>query len=423
MQCWYPKPRHIKPLAQLLQPFKSPTSITQSRQRLAVPLVFPRTIQSSARIRHASIPTTGHVLSQLDTKDASPQQALYDLSLSLSRTPTNENTSVQYTMYNSTGAALSTTHATKSAIASKHGLSTRDLRTIDLPSAGFPHILIRQHALVVHLFNLRLLVQSDRVLVFHVAEMVGQERDTTSRVFLHDLEGKLRGDASLGVSLSLPYELRVVEAALAAVTSVLEAEYVLARRQVETAQANLHSRMAEQDGSYIHGELRSLLSLVRSLADLESRASSIRAAVQEVLAEDQDMADMHLSDKAAGRPHTRQDHQDVEYLFEAYYKASDAVAQDAAGLRAQVNQTDESIQSILNVRRNQIMVLEARIEIVMVGLAAATLVAGLYGMNVVNGFEESTWAFGVLTALCLVGTAGISRYGMRRLRSIQQVGL
>ena len=362
-------------------------------------------------------------MSKLDSKAESPQQNLYDLSLHLSRTPTNENTSVQYTLYNSTGAALSTTRATKAAIASKHGLSTRDLRTIDLPSSGFPHILIRQHALVVHLFNLRLLVQSDRVLVFHVAETVGMERDTTSRVFAHDLEGKLRGDAGLGVSLSLPYELRVVEAALAAVTAVLEAEYVLARRQVETAQRNLHERMSEKDGSYIHGELHSLLKLVRSLADLESRASNIRSAVQEVLAEDQDMADMHLSDRAAGRPHTRQDHQDVEYLFEAYYKASDAVAQDAAGLRAQVNQTDESIQSILNVRRNQIMVLEARIEIVMLGLAAATLVAGLYGMNVVNGFEESVWAFGVLTALCLVGTAAISRYGLRRLRSIQKVGL
>ncbi|KAK1140937.1 magnesium ion transporter [Aspergillus melleus] len=80
-----------------------------------------------------------------------------------------------------------------------------------------------------------------------------------------------------------------------------------------------------------------------------------------------------------------------------------------------------TIQSILDVRRDQTMVLEAEAEICMLGLAAATLMAGLYGMNVPNYCWEKSWAFGLLVSFCLVGTVGISRYGMRQLRRVQRV--
>ncbi|KAH8433676.1 magnesium ion transporter [Aspergillus melleus] len=81
-----------------------------------------------------------------------------------------------------------------------------------------------------------------------------------------------------------------------------------------------------------------------------------------------------------------------------------------------IQQTKATIQSILDVRRNQIMVLEAKVEICMLGLAAATLVAGLCGMNVPNYWEKKSWAFGLLVSFCLVGTVG-----MRQLRRVQRV--
>lgn len=333
---------------------------------------------------------------------------------------------MMYTLYNANGAAaVRSKKLSKSNIASSYGLSTRDLRTIDLPSHGIPHILIREDTMLIHMLNLRLLVQADQVLLFHHEETaaVDHEQDNTSRVFCHDLESKLRGDRGVGASANLPYELRVLEAALASVTSTLEAEYLLAKKRVSSSLQVLDLQMLDKEESLIHSEIRTLLDLMRKLAGIEQRARHVRSAVQEVLNDDQDMADMYLSDKQAGKPHAVRDHQEVEYLLEAYYKASDAVVQESAGLMGNIQQTEETIRSILDVRRNQIMVLEAKIEIIMVGLGASTLVAGLYGMNVINYFEESWWAFGMLVSFSIVGTALISRYGMRKLRNIQKMHL
>lgn len=323
-----------------------------------------------------------------------------------------------YTRYDDRGAAVPFSKLTKLDIVNKYGLSARDLRTLDVSSDGFPHILIRESTLLIHMFSLRLLVQADQMLLFHLEEVTPQEPGTISRVFRSDLEGKLRGDPGLGVSVGLPYELRVLEAALAAVTSTLEAEYVLAKRQVTRT-----LRMVDKEEGEIHSNLRTLLELVRELATIEKRARQVRSAVQDILNTDEDMAAMYLSDKQAGKPHKVDNHQDVEYLLEAYYKASDAVVQEAASLMGTINQTEETIQAILDVRRNQIMVLEAKIEILMLGMAVATLVAGWYGMNVINYFEESGPAFAGLVSFCLVAIAFISRYGLRQLRRIQKMHL
>ncbi|CAG9950452.1 unnamed protein product [Clonostachys rosea f. rosea IK726] len=256
------------------------------------------------------------------------------------------------------------------------------------------------------IFDLRLLIQADRVFLINIEETIGSETDNACRVFRHDLKSKLLGSRGSGVSIRLPYELRVVEAALASVTATLEAEYLLAKKKVSETLASL-----EKEEHPLNSELKTLLDLVRNLVGIEKRGKQVREVIQEVLNEDQDMADMHLSDKKNGLPHTAADHQDVEYLSRHTTRLAIAY----------IRQTEETIQSILNVRRNQIMVLEAKIEIVMVGLATATLVAGYYGMNVVNYLEESAWAFGLLCSSSIIGTGLIWRYGMKQLRLIQRV--
>ncbi|KAH6879465.1 hypothetical protein B0T10DRAFT_496480 [Thelonectria olida] len=357
-----------------------------------------------------------HTASKPDVNNQKAADHLYSLSIGLFPAPVNGNTDVHYTLYRPNGTAPLADKLTKHDIAKTYGLTPRDLRTFDLPSGGFPHILIREDTMLIHMFSLRLLVQADRVLLLSLEDTIEEQQDITSRVFQHKLETTMRGVHGVSAFVNLPYELRVLEAALSSVTSTLEAEYILTRQQVSESLDSL-----DKDENIIHSELRSMLDLMRNLARIEDHARHVRTAIQEVLNEDQDMADMHLTDKRAGKRHATQDHQDVEYLLEAYYKASDAVVQKAASLGRYTKQTEETIHSILNVRRNQILVLETKIEIIILGLAAATLLAGLYGMNVVNYFEESEYAFGILSSICVVGTALIGRYGMRQLRYIQKM--
>ncbi|KAG8409359.1 hypothetical protein J3459_017537 [Metarhizium acridum] len=156
---------------------------------------------------------------------ATAQKGLFDLAIDISRTPMNGNVEMQFTQFNPTGVATSKS-LTKVGIAHEYLLSARDLRIIDLPSNGFPHILIREDTLLMHLFDLRLLVQADKVLLFNVD---GVEDNTTRRVFAHDLEAKLHRPQAPYKRATEAFELRVVEVALASVTSTLEAEYLLVK--------------------------------------------------------------------------------------------------------------------------------------------------------------------------------------------------
>lgn len=385
----------------------------------------------------ASSSTIPNLENQSDIADQ-----VYDLSLQLSQRPMNGNTLMRYTLYSKHGLASHVGELPKLGIAEKYGLTTRDLRVFDLPSGGFPHILVRENTILIDLFDLRLLVQDDQTLLFHIAAdlsnpvphedpgennqwprtiMPGKSPSSISRVFSQNLEEKIRDGQGLHASVNQPYELRVMEAALASVTSVLEAEYLILEKKVSGALRLTNLNVPDREESLIHTELHMILDLTRKLAGIEQRARQVRNAIQEVLNEDEDMANMHLTDKRAGKPHKLHDHQDVEYLFEAYFKTSDSVVQEAASLIENIRRTEETIQSTLSVRRNQIMVLEAKIEIIMLALAWGTLVAGWYGMNVINYFEESSHAFAVLVSLSLTGIFACSWYGMRKLRHIYKL--
>jgi magnesium transporter len=347
---------------------------------------------------------------------AAERKELYDLSISISRTPMNGHVELAFTQFDATGAA-SPNSMTKVDIAHQYGLSARDLRIIDLSSSGFPHILIRDKTLLIHMFDLRLLVQADKVLLFHVP---GVEDDLTCRVFTHDLEAKLRKAPAPLKRTREAFELRVLELALASVASTLEAEYQLVKHEVSRELQSLDQQMAEKEGALVYSALRELLDISRKLARIERRARLVRNVIQEVLNDDADMAEMYLTDKQRGQRRLVHEHQEVEYLLESYFKANDAIAQEAAGLVENIQKTEETIKSILDVRRNQIMLLEAKVEIAMLSLASATLVAGWYGMNVVNYFENSALAFGVLVSASLAGSALIWRVVLRRLRLIQR---
>ncbi|CAG7930471.1 unnamed protein product [Penicillium olsonii] len=356
-----------------------------------------------------------HVMSETEmSQEASFNQKVFDLSLVLSRSRMNDATELRCMLLNVDGSVkYSDMKGTKAAVAKRYGLDGRDLRNVDLVSEGIPHILVRPSTIFISMFNLRLLVRSDEVLVF-----VLPIEDTDIKiqdVFLKDVQHRLQPTSSTGVLIQLPFELRVVDAALASVIAILEAEHVLIRREVEES---LRDSTRED---IVHSVLRGLQYHSKRLVAIEQRARQVRSALQELLGNDQDMATMYLSDSEAGQPHAIEDHQEVEYLAEAYYKNTDAIAESANALLGDVNRTTDTIQSILDVRRNQIMIFEAQLEICMLGFAVSTFVAGLFGMNVVNDFEESALAFGVLAGACVIGTALIARYGMWKLNKFRKL--
>ncbi|KAF3392781.1 Mitochondrial inner membrane magnesium transporter MRS2 [Penicillium rolfsii] len=340
-----------------------------------------------------------------------------DLSLKLSRGRLNGTTELTCTLVDADGAIeMPETRLTKADIARQYGVDGRDLRTVDAISEGIPHFVIRPSTIFISLFSLRLLVQSNRVLLIRS----GSKDDNPhflEDIFVTDLQSKLRGNHGSGFPISLPYELRVFDAALASVTAHVEAEHTLIRKEIKYSLKDLQSEDIASTGPRI------LLENGKKLLRIEQRARQMRTALQELLSNDEDLAEMYLTDGQAGRPHAIEDHQEVEYLLEAYYKSYDAIVESASALLSEVHRTQDAILSVLDVRRNQIMVFEAQLEICMLGFAVSTFIAGLYGMNVVNYLEDSPYAFPSLAAGCVMGSLLLARIGMSKLQKFRRIQL
>ncbi|KAL3442106.1 hypothetical protein BJX65DRAFT_230693 [Aspergillus insuetus] len=403
--------------------------------------------------RHRRMNERAHSIHTASITRCKPEnrKSVVDLAVAFSQRPMNGDTAMQCTDYRShgqntpsqLGVNAGVDQMTKLAIAETYGLSRRDLRVFDQPSPGAPHILVRPSSILVHLFDLRVVVQYDHVRLFHVARPdahdLGSEAERArardndgsngdancvSRVFSHIMEEGTRGGHHQAGGIELPhYELYALDVALSSVTSVLEAEYLLTQRKVSEALQMTDASTLSGEESTMHSGLRTTLELKRKLTSIEQRARQIQTMAREILNEDEDMANMYLTDKQAGKPHAVHDHQSVEYLFEAYFKASDTIAGQAASLISRIRRTEETVQYTLSVRRNQIMVLEARLEILMLALAGATLVAGWYGMNVVNYSEKSPHAFAVVVLLSCAAVLMSSGYGLRKLWRIRTAQL
>lgn len=214
----------------------------------------------------------------------------------------------------------------------QYGLLPRDLRKID--SSVLPHILVRHSAILISLLHLRVLIKSDRVLVF---DAYGSTDSYTQSVFMYDLEGKLRQKEATGRQFSpgaLPYEFRALEAVLVSVTTGLEAEFEGVREPVVRV-----LRALEEDID--RDKLRRLLIYSKRLGTFEQKARLVRDAIEDLLEADDDLTAMYLSEKAQGVHRQEVDHQEIEMLLESYHKVCDEIVQASGNLVTNIRNTEE----------------------------------------------------------------------------------
>lgn len=235
---------------------------------------------------------------------------------------------------------------------------------------------------------------------------------------MYDLEGKLRQKAdarSNGNATYLPYEFRALEAVLISVTSGLETEFEGVREPVVRV-------LRELEEDIDRDKLRHLLIHSKKLGTFEQKARLVRDAINDLLDADDDLAAMYLTERRSlGKQRDENDHQEIEMLLESYHKICDEIVEISGNLIGNIRNTEEVVKAILDANRNSLMLLELKFSIGTLGLAAGTLVAGLYGMNLKNFLEESEVAFGTVSLVCFGLSAIVAMYGMRKLRKVQRV--
>ncbi|EHA46242.1 magnesium ion transporter [Pyricularia oryzae] len=297
----------------------------------------------------------------------------------------------------------------KSELIAKYGLLPRDLRKID--SSNLPHILVRPSAILINLLHLRVLIKSDRVLLFDV---FGSKTSYNQSAFMYDLQGRLRQKQPAGSNAVLPYEFRALEAVLISVTSALEADLLTVREPVVRV-------LRELEDDINRDRLRILLVLSKKVSTFEQKAKLVRDAIDELLEADDDLAAMYLTEKRHDLYRGVDDHTEVEMLLESYHKICDEVVQEASSLVSSIRNTEEIIRAILDANRNSLMLLDLKFSIGTLGLAMGTFLAGLYGMNLENFIEETNWGFAGVTTFSIFFSLLVCRYGLVKLRKVQRV--
>ena len=138
-------------------------------------------------------------------------------------------------------------------------------------------------------------------------------------------------------SQDLPFEFLVLEAVLQSVIQSYNARF-------SYLQPLLVSTLRQVQLQHIsHTTLENLLRYDRQVTELTSDVDSFRNAVLEVLGNDQDMSEMYLTDfkDSGGVKRRREQHEEVELLFETYLKQSSELLSLIYALQSHKNSTEQ----------------------------------------------------------------------------------
>ncbi|KAL5542110.1 hypothetical protein UlMin_009820 [Ulmus minor] len=332
----------------------------------------------------------------------------------------NPQSSRSWALLDSTGE-YTVLDADKYAIMHRVEIHARDLRILD-PLLSYPStILGREKAIVLNLEHIKAIITAEEVLIRdpedeHVSPVVEQLKrrlPPVNAILQPPTNGKYLGggnnDVDAGEEDESPFEFRALEVALEAICSFLAARTTELESAAYPALDELTSKISSRN-------LDRVRKLKSAMTRLTARVQKVRDELEQLLDDDDDMADLYLSRKLAGASSpvsgsgpanwfaasptigskisrasrasiatVRGDENDVEeleMLLEAYFMQIDGTLNKLTTLREYIDDTEDYINIQLDNHRNQLIQLELLLSSGTVCLSIYSLVAGIFGMNI-----------------------------------------
>ncbi|GAY55800.1 hypothetical protein CUMW_166870 [Citrus unshiu] len=292
-------------------------------------------------------------------------------------------------------------------------IHARDLRILD-PMLNYPStILGREKVIVLNLEHIKAIITADEVLLRdpmddNVIPIVEQlQRRLASDYPISQGQGE-EEDNHPGVRNNFETGEQN-EVFLEAICSFLDAR----TRELET---DAYPALDELTSKISSRNLDRVRKLKSAMTRLTNRVQKVRDELEQLLDDDDDMADLYLSRKLAvasspvsgsGAPHwflnsptigskisrtisrgsmeTTQEENDVEeleMLLEAYFMQIDGTLNKLSTLREYIDDTEDYINIQLDNHRNQLIQLELFLCSGTVCLSVYSLVAAIFGMNI-----------------------------------------
>lgn len=343
----------------------------------------------------------------------------------------------------------------KYAIMHRVQIPARDLRIID-PLLSYPStILGREKAIVLNLEHIKAIITADEVMlrdplddnVIPVVEELRRRLPVKTPADLaqtYERENLERNhDAELAEEDESPFEFRALEVALEAICSYLDARTTELENAAYPALDELTSKISSRN-------LDRVRKLKSAMTRLTARVQKVRDELEQLLEDDEDMADLYLSRKLAtsspassaapnwiaasptvgsrisraGKTSAATFHgndddvEELEMILEAYFMQVDGTLNKLNTLREYIDDTEDYINIQLDNHRNQLIQLELFLSSGTCSLTMYSLIAGIFGMNIPYSWNDDhgylfKWVVifsGTLSAVLFLGVLAYARF-------------
>ncbi|KAA8550797.1 hypothetical protein F0562_002481 [Nyssa sinensis] len=252
----------------------------------------------------------------------------------------------------------------KYAIMSRVPINARDLRILD-PLLSYPStILGRERAIILNLEHIKAIITTEEVLlrdplddnVIPIVEELQRRLPPVDACCQGQGEDEEHPRAPKDVENEFPFEFRALEVALEAICSFLDAR----TRELET---DTYPALDELTSKISSRNLDRVRKLKSAMTRLTNRVQKVRDELEQLLDDDDDMADLYLSRKlnwifftyqwaSAATVHGEDDVEELEMLLEAYFMQIEGTLNKLTTLRDYIDNTEDYINIQLDNHRN-----------------------------------------------------------------------
>lgn len=206
--------------------------------------------------------------------------------------------------------------------------------------------------------------------------------------------------------IDLPFELQSVDAVLSCVSQILADD--VHELQLE---ANIMIVQLLEPGSDVGDHSQEVLRQMKnSVQEMMSRVDGYCRAMDELLEEDEDMALMNLS-RLLTHPERfiqpvpqvilDEESDEPELILEAHLQRGHTLANALRLVQGQITSTEDYAERKSDTIRNQLLYINLLLQTMALAIAIGSFVGAIFGMNVLNGYEDSRKAFVIILCTTL----------------------
>lgn len=327
--------------------------------------------------------------------------------------------------------------STLTSLRANYKLSTRDVRLL---RSSTRVLAPREEYVIFDLGDLKGVLQRDRVI------LIGADRPAATAL-ADELRQRLvveRDDREL--ERETPFEVRVVECMLEQTYSLLEEALQRLETMVTDTLAELTDPSQSQREAGREAALGRLLPLQLSLNSLQARTERLASVLEELLDNEEDVADLCLSAQSEARVYEEEDpvlmdeaeeadeakelkrrevaenleaeQELVETLLDVYNARLDSLNDRISELATSIETTQVTLELQLDNERNRLARFELTLNMAGLCIGMSAMVSGFFGMNLASGIEAAYGGFWIATVLSSLCSAALFLSCTRRFRNV-----